>query len=78
MINPELVVLNENLQMGWEYCLSFPDMGKILKRHIEVQLTGYNKDMKNKHILNGEGLQARVVEHEYDHLLGITLYSRNE
>jgi len=78
MINPELIVLNDNLQMTWEYCLSFPDMGKIIKRHIEVQLNGYSRDMKNQHVLMGEGLQARVIEHEFDHLEGITLYNKNE
>jgi len=76
MINPELTVLDENLQMDWEFCLSFPEMGKILTRHVEVQLKGYTRDMKNQYVLTGEGLQARVIEHEYDHLQGVTLYDK--
>lgn len=77
VINPE-ITYNEELgkNISKEYCLSYPDMGKYVERYNEVQIKAFDKEMKNQYILLGEGLQARVIQHELDHLSGITLINK--
>lgn len=75
MINPEIEFLNEELETGEEGCLSLPDLFKPVTRHKYVRVK--YKDLKNnEHILELEGLNARVIQHETDHLDGILFIDR--
>ena len=70
LINPLITPLNEEIEYGWEGCLSVPGMRGLVARHANIRYSGLNE--------NGEqidrtvsGFHARVVQHECDHLDGI-------
>lgn len=70
LINPEITVLDDTLEEGFEGCLSLPGMGGRVNRptHIRVRaltLDGTALDYE------AEGFHARVIQHECDHLDGI-------
>jgi len=74
LINPVLTALSDEMQDGWEGCLSVPGMRGVVPRHRLLRYTGVNA--------RGEPIDrsvsdfhARVVQHEVDHLDGI-LYPR--
>jgi peptide deformylase len=75
MINPEIEFTNDELETGEEGCLSLPELFKPVTRHKYVRVK--YKDLKNSdHILDLEGLNARVIQHETDHLDGILFIDR--
>jgi peptide deformylase len=68
-INPEIIE-NEGSETGDEGCLSFPGEYAIVKRAQKILLKALNE--KGDEIkLELEGLPARIVQHEVDHLDGI-------
>ncbi len=68
LINPE-VISTEGEQTGPEGCLSYPGKSGIVKRPAKVKFTAYDRDFK-KYDMEAEGLLARAVMHETDHLEG--------
>jgi peptide deformylase len=58
-----------------EGCLSFPEIFAPVVRPARVEITSYNLEGKQI-ILKADGLFARAVQHENDHLDGITLVER--
>jgi peptide deformylase len=58
-----------------EGCLSFPGIKVKVPRHADVQVSALDLD-GNRFELTCAGLLARVVQHEYDHLLGLTIAGR--
>lgn len=72
MVNPVVIGKSKPSDEEAEGCLSFPDMGGVVRRHtwVKVEATRLNgKKFKVKY----EGWKARIFQHEYDHLDG-TLY----
>lgn len=70
MINPQLEFPNDEKETGEEGCLSLPGLYLPVTRHKHVRVKF--KDLKgNSHTLDMEGLNARVIQHETDHLDGI-------
>ena len=70
LINPVLTPLGEEMDEGWEGCLSVPGLRGLVPRYRHLRYQGWN--------LEGEaidrtvrGFHARVVQHEVDHLDGI-------
>ena len=70
LINPVLTPLDNELDEGWEGCLSVPGMRGLVPRHKHLRYSGFDE--------NGKPFQrevsdfhARVVQHEVDHLDGI-------
>lgn len=53
-----------------EGCLSIPDVREDVYRHEKITIEYYDEQF-NKHIDVYEGLIARVIQHEYDHIEGI-------
>lgn len=53
-----------------EGCLSIPEVREDVYRHETITLEYYDEDF-NKHTEVFEGLAARVIQHEYDHIEGI-------
>jgi len=76
LINPDLSLLGEAKDLSMEYCMSFPGMSKYVERYVEAQVTAYDREMKNRFVLYGEGIAARILQHEVDHCLGITLMDK--
>lgn len=68
LINPE-IILKEGEQEGYEGCLSVPGKSGIVKRPNHVVAKAYDREMK-EYTLEGEGLLARAICHECEHLDG--------
>ncbi len=53
----------------WEGCLSVPGLRAVVPRHARIRYTGFDQfgDAINRTV---EGIHARVVQHECDHLIG--------
>ena len=69
-INPELKAISDDLNTFNEGCLSIPEIREDVVRENEIIVDYYDQDF-NKHSLKLNGLRARVVQHEYDHIQGI-------
>jgi peptide deformylase len=74
LINPELTALGEDMDEGWEGCLSVPGMRGLVPRYRELRYTGFDAG-GNPIDRTVKDFHARVVQHEVDHLDGI-LYPR--
>jgi len=70
LINPQITVLDETLEQGWEGCLSLPGLRGLVPRYRAIRYTGYNQ---HGELIEREAsdFHARVVLHEIDHLDGI-------
>ena len=69
-INPELKAISDDLNTFNEGCLSIPEIREDVDRENEIIVDYYDQDF-NKKSLKLDGLRARVVQHEYDHVQGI-------
>ena len=69
LVNP-VIVSGEGEQVGPEGCLSIPDVFGDVKRFNKVEVQALNRNNKKIKIV-GEGLLARALQHEIDHLNGI-------
>lgn len=75
LINPRLTIISKETENEWEGCLSIPGMLGLVKRYSKIKYKG--NDM-NGNVIEKEvdGMHARVVQHEYDHLMGILYIDR--
>ena len=75
LINPKINKISDDTENQWEACLSIPGMLGLVKRYSKISYEGF--DMKGNVIKqNAEGLHARIIQHEYDHLMGIVYTQR--
>ena len=74
LINPQLSAPDEDLEDGWEGCLSVPGMRGLVPRHRRLHYSGFDPQGR-RFERDAQGFHARVVQHEVDHLDGI-LYPR--
>ncbi len=70
LVNPVLTPLTDELEEGWEGCLSVPGLRGVVPRYTALRYEGYDP---RGHPIRREvtGFHARVVQHECDHLDGI-------
>jgi peptide deformylase len=68
-INPEILWVSEEMQNSEEGCLSFPDVFIQVERPMKARVRAMDID-GNTFEIEGEGLLARCLLHEYDHLSG--------
>jgi peptide deformylase len=68
-INPELLEISDEAQTGDEGCLSFPGIFVPVKRGMRAKVRAMDLDGEIFE-LEGEGLLARALQHETDHLNG--------
>lgn len=75
LINPKILKVSKETNDRWEGCLSIPGMSGLVKRFSKITYEGL--DM-NGRIIKKEatGLHARIVQHEYDHLMGVLYIHR--
>lgn len=71
LINP-VITFTKGKVMGLEGCLSFPGQQLYVPRHQRIQVTGFNMRWERLTI-SAKDLLARVIQHEIDHLNGVTL-----
>jgi peptide deformylase len=75
LVNPVLEFPDEQEQDGDEGCLSLPGMYFDTKRRMNVIAKGFNEYGDPLQIV-GEGLMARCIQHETDHLDGVIFIDR--
>jgi peptide deformylase len=70
LINPELEAVGEEIEEGWEGCLSVPGMRGLVPRYKHLRYRGF--DPYGQPIdRTVSDFHARVVQHEVDHLMGV-------
>ena len=70
LINPELAPVGEETETGWEGCLSIPGLRGLVRRAVRLRFGGF--DIQGERFEGeAQGLAARVMQHEYDHLDGV-------
>ena len=75
LINPVVTPLTEEVEEGWEGCLSVPDMRGSVPRFTAVRLEGYDRN-GDRIDLVAKDFFARVIQHETDHLDGVVYLDR--
>jgi peptide deformylase len=70
LVNPVLQPLGDEMEEGWEGCLSVPGLRGVVPRHRRLRYAGFDPDGRPVERV-AEGFHARVVQHECDHLDGI-------
>jgi len=69
LVNPVVTVLEGEMIEDWEGCLSIPDLRGRVARHSRLQVEALDREGKPMKFV-AEGFFARVIQHEYDHLMG--------
>jgi len=74
-INP---VIEEEWETPWEFeegCLSIPNVRENVKRNANIRITYQDEGFKT-HTEEFDGMIARIIQHEYDHIEGILFTDR--
>ncbi|EIL90184.1 MULTISPECIES: peptide deformylase [Rhodanobacter] len=75
LLNPVITPLSQDMEEGWEGCLSVPGLRGAVNRYSLIRYQGI--DPQGERIdRRAEGFHARVVQHECDHLIGRLYPSR--
>jgi peptide deformylase len=75
--NPELEWVSERSEVAEEGCLSLPGIGVDVQRPLHARVRGL--DTRGRPLLiEASGLEARVLQHEIDHLDGVLILDRTE
>jgi len=69
LVNPAVTVLDEEMIEDWEGCLSIPDFRGRVPRWRKLRVEALDRNGK-KIQFTAEGFFARVIQHEFDHLMG--------
>ena len=69
-INPEIINESGDLKLFEEGCLSVPNIRESINRKSEIKIK-YQDENFNIHQDSFDGIVARVIQHEYDHLEGV-------
>jgi peptide deformylase len=75
LVNPDITVLDEGLAEDWEGCLSIPDLRGRVPRYRRLRVDALDRH-GHKIDFIAEDLFARVVQHEFDHLMGMVYLDR--
>jgi peptide deformylase len=74
-INPEIVEISEEVERGFDGCLSIPGMWGYTDRALRIKVR-YQDERGTPTEGTFEGYDARVILHEYDHLEGVLFLDR--
>jgi peptide deformylase len=77
LINPTYRPLSDEMEDGWEGCLSIPCLRGLVSRYKKIEYSGYDPQ-GNLITRVAEDFHARIVQHECDHLDGILFPYRLE
>jgi len=75
LINPEIIERSEDQQEGVEGCLSYPGLQGEVTRNAHIKVKALNPEGEEQQVV-AEGLLAKALQHEIDHLDGITFIDR--
>lgn len=70
LINPEITWVSDAVTKGPEGCLSYPGVSADIERHDEIEVTWRDLNW-DEHHMKFKNFEARVIQHEIDHLDGI-------
>jgi peptide deformylase len=75
LVNPEIRPVGDDVEEGWEGCLSIPGLRGMVPRYrrLKVKARSIEGDPVS---LTADGFHARVLQHEHDHLDGIVFLDR--
>jgi peptide deformylase len=75
LINPEIEWLSDEVVLAEEGCLSLPRVAMDVERTLHARIVGY--DVEGDPVkIEASGLEARVLQHEMDHLDGVLILDR--
>jgi peptide deformylase len=77
LINPEIALVGDEREAGWEGCLSVPGMRGLVPRYRQIRYRGFDPFGRAIDRTVAD-FHARVVQHECDHLDGILYPDRIE
>jgi len=75
LVNPVLEWTSDELETGEEGCLSLPGVHVEVERHARVRVRAQDEGGREVEV-EAEGLEARVIQHEVDHLNGVLILDR--
>jgi peptide deformylase len=75
VVNPMLTPEAGDLVHDWEGCLSIPDLRGLVPRHPAVRVRALDRHGESLDYV-AAGFEARIVQHEYDHLNGVVFLDR--
>jgi peptide deformylase len=75
LINPEVEWAGELEEVAEEGCLSLPEVLVDVERPLHVRIRGRNEHGEEV-VVEASGLEARVIQHEIDHLDGVLIVDR--
>ncbi len=75
LVNPKIEWLSEELAIAEEGCLSLPRVTMDVERPLHARFTGRDVDGEPI-VIEASGLEARVLQHELDHLDGVLILDR--
>jgi peptide deformylase len=75
LVNPEIKPVGDEIEEGWEGCLSIPGLRGLVPRHRRIKVKARTAEGES-FSLTADGFHARVIQHELDHLDGIVFLDR--
>jgi peptide deformylase len=75
LVNPEIEWLGDERDTAEEGCLSLPGVGVDVERPVEVRVRAVD-ERGEPLTIEASGLEARVIQHEIDHLDGVLILDR--
>lgn len=75
LANPELEWAGNELEAGEEGCLSIPGVAVDVERPLHVRVRAQDEHGERR-LVEASGLEARVIQHEMDHLDGVLMLDR--
>jgi peptide deformylase len=75
LANPELEWTSQDLEPGEEGCLSIPGVTVDVERPVHVRVSAQDEE-GDRRVVEASGLEARVIQHEIDHLDGVLMLDR--
>jgi peptide deformylase len=75
LVNPELEWSSDDEEAAEEGCLSIPGIGVDVDRPVFVRVKALDEFGEDR-VVEASGLEARVIQHEMDHLDGVLILDR--
>jgi peptide deformylase len=75
LANPELEWKSDETEVGEEGCLSIPGIAVDVERAVHVRVRAVDEGGEDRSV-EASGLEARVIQHEMDHLDGVLILDR--
>jgi peptide deformylase len=75
IVNPKLEWGSDELELAEEACLSLPGIAVDVERHLHVRVAARDETGDDL-LVEASGLEARVIQHEMDHLDGLLILDR--